>query len=63
MLVNGKKVEYESISLLQYLQQEGFNPAHVVVERGGEILTRERFASVMLADSDEINILHFMGGG
>ena len=63
MIVNGKTVEYEAITLLEYLRREGFDPSHVVVERGREIVTRERFGEVMLGEGDEINILRFMGGG
>ena len=64
MLVNGKKVEIDApMALLDYLLREGFNPAHVVVERGREIITKERFGKVTLARDDEINILRFMGGG
>jgi thiamine biosynthesis protein ThiS len=69
MTVNGKPVEYEPVTLLDYLLREGFNPSHVVVERinasadAPEIITRERFGEVTLAEGDEINILRFMGGG
>ena len=63
MTINGKKVEYAAITLLEYLQREGYSPAHVVVEKNMEIITRERFGEVTLAEGDEINILRFMGGG
>jgi thiamine biosynthesis protein ThiS len=63
MRINGKLVEYEPLTLLEYLEREGYNPAHVVVERNREIITRERFGEVALDPEDEINILRFMGGG
>jgi len=64
MLVNGKIIEIDSpVTLLDYLQQAGFNPAHVVVEKNMEIITRERFGEIILAQDDEINVLRFMGGG
>ena len=63
MLVNGKKVEYRPITLLEYLRQAGYNPSHVVIERNMEIITKERFSEVTLGEGDEINILRFMGGG
>ena len=63
MIVNGKPVEYQPITLLDYLQQAGYEPSHVVVERGREIITCERFGETLLAQDDEINILRFMGGG
>ena len=64
MRINGKKVEIDlPITLLAYLEREGYNPSHVVIEKHMEIITRERFGEVTLAEDDEINILRFMGGG
>jgi sulfur carrier protein len=63
MKINGKSVEYRPMTLLAYLEQNGYNPLQVVAERNMEIVTREHFGEVTLAPEDEINILHFMGGG
>jgi len=64
MTVNGQKTEIKlPITLLEYLQQAGYNPSHVVVERNMEIITRERFGEITLGENDKINILRFMGGG
>ncbi|MDR1927866.1 MAG: sulfur carrier protein ThiS [Oscillospiraceae bacterium] len=63
MHVNGKEVAFSSGTLLTFLEQNGYNPAHVVVERNGDIFAREQFAAVALAPEDDLNILHFMGGG
>jgi thiazole synthase len=35
----------------------------VVVERNREILERDRYAEVEVADGDEIELVHFVGGG
>ena len=35
----------------------------VVVERNGEIIPRAEYGSVLLADSDVLEIVHFVGGG
>jgi len=61
--VNGKFAAYTPMTLLEFLQQHEYNPAHVVVERNMEIITKERFAEVELNENDEINILKFLGGG
>jgi len=63
MRVNGKTVEFAPITLLEYLRREGFDPAHVVVELGRDIITRECLGAVALGPEDEINILTFLGGG
>ena len=63
MKINGKQVEYEAVTLLEYLRRHGYREDYVVAERAGEIITRERFGEVLLQEHDEINILQFMGGG
>ncbi|MDR0530873.1 MAG: sulfur carrier protein ThiS [Oscillospiraceae bacterium] len=63
MRVNGKIVDYEQISVQEYLLRHEYNPLRVVVERNKEIITRDRFSATALLPDDEINILHFMGGG
>ena len=63
MIVNGKIAEFAPMTLLEYLRHNKYNPAHVVVERNREIVTRERFGKMKLEEDDEINILQFMGGG
>ena len=63
MKVNGKEIVFAPVTLLEYLLQQQYDPARVVVERNMEIITKERFAEVMLAEEDDINILQFMGGG
>jgi thiamine biosynthesis protein ThiS len=63
MTVNGTPIPYQPMTLLAYMEQNGYNPLQVVAERNMEIITRERFGTVQLEPEDEINILHFMGGG
>ena len=63
MKVNGKFAAYTPMTLLEYLQRNQYSPAHVVVERNMEIITKERFDEIALTENDEINILQFMGGG
>lgn len=63
MIVNGKPAEPFAGTLLDYLQRNGYRDDCVVVERSGEIITSERFHEITLQRDDELNILHFMGGG
>ena len=63
MKVNGKEIMFASMTLLEYLLRQQYDPARVVVERNMEIITKERFEEVTLAEDDDINILQFMGGG
>jgi len=63
MKINGKQVPHEAITLLDYLQRNGYRTEYIVAERSGEIITKERFGETVLQEHDEINILQFMGGG
>ena len=41
----------------------GLNPAKVAVERNREIVPRSTYGDVLLADGDQLEIVHFIGGG
>jgi thiamine biosynthesis protein ThiS len=41
----------------------GLNPKKVAVERNLEIVPRSTLADVLLADGDNLEIVHFVGGG
>jgi thiamine biosynthesis protein ThiS len=63
MTVNGTEVPYQPMTLLAFMEHNGYNPLQVVAERNMEIITRDAFGQTRLEPGDEINILHFMGGG
>lgn len=41
----------------------GLDPAKVAVERNLEIVPRSTLAAVAVEDGDELEIVHFVGGG
>jgi len=53
------KVNIERLLSIQHVE----SPDMVSVQHNGRILNRDEFASVLLADGDEINFLYFMVGG
>ncbi len=64
--INGDKVEDTSIigkTLLAYITEAGYDPLGIVIEKNMEIIHREDFDKVNIADGDVIEILHFVGGG
>ena len=64
--INGDKVEDTSIigkTLLAYSTEAGYDPLGIVIEKNMEIIHREDFDKVNIADGDVIEILHFVGGG
>lgn len=50
-----------SIRALIDLEDMGAGP--VAVERNGDVVRRKDHASTILAEKDEIEIVHFVGGG
>lgn len=50
-------------SIAAFLQQLGFNPAKLAVERNGEIVPRATLAEVVLGEGDVLEVVHFVGGG
>ena len=64
VIVNGERRRVASgTSLAAMLAQIGIDPARVAVERNRTIVPRSTFGEVTVADGDEYEIVHFVGGG
>lgn len=64
MRVNGKEVPLNGgVTLAEFLAAHNYRAELVAVERNGEIVPRADFGAVVLADSDELEIVSFVGGG
>ncbi|CAA9485744.1 MAG: Thiazole synthase [uncultured Sphingomonadaceae bacterium] len=62
--VNGEHRRVEGgISVADLAREMGLDPARVAVERNGEIAPRSTLAEVQVADGDDFEIVHFVGGG
>ena len=64
--INGEQVEASKVvgkTLLAYVTEAGYDPVGIVIEKNMEIIHREDFDRVNVADGDVIEILHFVGGG
>jgi sulfur carrier protein len=62
--INGKVQEIdEDATLLSYLHRRGIDPAVVVAEVNGTIVTREHFGSRTLIAGDTVELVRFVGGG
>lgn len=62
--VNGARRELPAgATVLSLLESLALDPAHVVVERNGEILRREDFSAEPLAEEDALEVIRFVGGG
>ena len=51
------------MSVVDLVRSLDLDPAKVAVERNREIVTRSTLADVMVEDGDQLEIVHFVGGG
>jgi thiamine biosynthesis protein ThiS len=63
-MLNGKQAEYPSeLTITQLLADKDLTAQMVVVEVNGAIVARASFGEVVLRSGDEVEIVHFVGGG
>jgi len=64
LTINGESKKFEaSLSLEQLLGQIGLDGTKVAVERNREIVPKSTYKQTMLSDGDNLEIVHFIGGG
>ncbi|MGN6820063.1 MAG: sulfur carrier protein ThiS [Sphingomonas sp.] len=62
--VNGEhRRVYAGLTIAQLAEELGLIPERVAVERNLEVVPRSTLAQVCVEDGDEIEIVHFVGGG
>lgn len=62
--INGKDREIESgHTVASLLESLDLRPGMVVVELNRDIVDRERYERVEVAEGDTIELVHFVGGG
>ncbi|WP_271439720.1 sulfur carrier protein ThiS [Pontixanthobacter luteolus] len=63
LTVNGESRQTTASTIADLVRELDLDPAKVAVERNGEIAPRSTLADVALADGDQLEIVHFVGGG
>ena len=68
LLLNGENRQFEApergpLSVLGLLTELGLDMRKVAVERNEEIVPRSRYAETWLASGDQLEVVHFIGGG
>lgn len=64
IVVNGEsRTVADGCTVAGFLVARGLDPDLVVVERNGQILHRGAFDGTALEGGDELEIVHFVGGG
>lgn len=62
--VNGDPMDVaEGTTVAQLVEQHKLKPELVVVELNLNILKRDQLASTALKEGDQVEIVHFVGGG
>lgn len=62
--VNGKAIVVpDVITMEELVRQKGLDPDNVVIEHNLSLIKRKDWSSMILKESDSIEILRFVGGG
>ncbi len=64
LIINGThRAATDKISLLSLLEELKINPATIVVELNREVVPKNAYADITLADGDKLELVRFVGGG
>jgi len=64
LMVNGEhRRVLKGLTIADLANELGLDPAKLAVERNLEVVPRSTLAEIVLADGDELEIVHFVGGG
>ncbi len=62
--INGEMREFDApLSLTDLVAQLGMKQDRVAIELNRNIASRDRWNETQLSDGDELEIVHFVGGG
>lgn len=57
------ETEADGMKLSEYIEKAGYQKGRIAVEYNGEILPKDEYEKTVIASSDDIEIVEFMGGG
>ncbi len=64
VVINGDPQQLgDGLTVAGLVRQLGFSERRIAVEVNREIIAREQYGAHTLADGDEVEIVHFVGGG
>ena len=62
--LNGEKIQVKSdTSLFELVQTKKLNPDVIVIEHNRDIIPKAKWTEVAIKESDQIEIICFVGGG
>lgn len=63
LTVNGDTRKTAAATIADFVRELGLEPQKVAVEHNGEISPRSGLEAASLAEGDQLEIVHFVGGG
>jgi thiamine biosynthesis protein ThiS len=63
LTINGQEQTFPPLTLAELVEQLGMKQDRVAVERNRNIVPREQWAATHLVEGDQLEIVHFVGGG
>lgn len=65
LIINGKALEVteDCRTVADLLSRPEWSGRLVIVERNGEIVSREHYAETSFSQGDRLELVHFVGGG
>lgn len=62
--LNGEELNFDNgMTIRQLVEQYDLDDRKIAVEKNLEIVSRSEFEMVKISDGDNIEIIHFIGGG
>lgn len=61
--INGKPEEAQGTTVLDLLKAKNIDPQMVAVELNSTMLERDRLATTLVKEGDQLEFLFYMGGG
>ena len=63
LTINGQAQDFASTTLAHLVEQLGMKQDRVAVELNRNIVPRDQWAATNLAEGDQLEMVHFVGGG
>ena len=63
LTINGEDREFNVTTLSELVSQLGMKPDRVAIELNRELIRRDCWSETPLSNGDELEIVHFVGGG
>ncbi|MBQ3833930.1 MAG: sulfur carrier protein ThiS [Elusimicrobia bacterium] len=64
MQINGKNIILKNSKTLEdFLKENNYIVGRIVIELNGEIVSKDKYSTINLKDTDVMEVLTFVGGG